>query len=169
ELAQLMDAEVAREGLRRLQPLRRLSASLAPDPGSDVGRIVALESVNYMRNQLLRDADWAGMAHGVEIRVPLVDIALLERLSPVIGQIRSSTGKVALAKAPSRPLPQEIVARAKTGFGVPTAAWVEDTSAATRGLRRPGTSTGLASRRWSQLVLMAAGPAGDKSYPVSRA
>jgi len=30
-----------------------------------------------MRNQLLRDADWAGMAHSVEILVPLVDIELL--------------------------------------------------------------------------------------------
>ena len=30
-----------------------------------------------MRNQLLRDADWAGMAHSLEIRTPLVDIAAL--------------------------------------------------------------------------------------------
>jgi len=33
-----------------------------------------------MRNQLLRDADWAGMAHSLEIRVPLVDVELLELL-----------------------------------------------------------------------------------------
>ena len=79
ELTQVMEAGLAREGLRRLQPLKRLSASLVPDPGSDVGRVVVLESTQYMRNQLLRDADWAGMAHGVEIRVPLVDETLLER------------------------------------------------------------------------------------------
>ena len=82
-----------------------------------------------MRNQLLRDADWAGMAHGVEIRVPLVDKTLLERLAPVIGRIRPGEGKVALAGAPSHALPEEIVARAKTGFGVPTGAWARDTSA----------------------------------------
>ena len=63
ELAQIMDPDFAREGLRRLKPLRSLSASLAPDPGSDVARVCALESAHYMRNQLLRDADWAGMAH----------------------------------------------------------------------------------------------------------
>jgi asparagine synthase (glutamine-hydrolysing) len=154
--------------LRRLQPLKRLSASLKPDPGSDVARIAVLESTQYMRNQLLRDADWAGMAHGVEIRVPFVDSTLLERLSPVIGRIAPGAGKVALAVAPSRPLPQEIVARAKTGFGVPTGAWAGDTSTAS-GLRSPGRSKGMTSRRWSQFVFKAAGPAGDKWVPVSRA
>src|SRR5713101_4782483 len=129
ELTQVIDADVAREGLRRLQPLKRLSASLVPDPGSDIGRVAVLESTQYMRHQLLRDADWAGMAHGVEIRVPLVDKTLLERLAPVIGRIGPGEGKVALAGAPSHALPEEIVARAKTGFGVPTGAWARDTSA----------------------------------------
>ena len=87
ELPQIMDPDLAREGLRRLQPLRRLDASLAPDPGSDVARVCALESAHYMRNQLLRDADWAGMAHGVEIRVPLVDETLLQSLASVMGRI----------------------------------------------------------------------------------
>jgi asparagine synthase (glutamine-hydrolysing) len=166
ELTQVMDADVVREGLRRLRPLKRLSASLVPDPGSDVARIAVLESTQYMRNQLLRDADWAGMAHGVEIRVPLVDKTLLERLAPVIGQITPGAGKVALAGAPSRPLPQEIVARAKTGFGVPTGAWAGDTSAAS-GLRSPGKSKGLTSRGWSQFVVRSAGTACDKWLPVS--
>ena len=121
-----------------------------------------------MRNQLLRDADWAGMAHGVEIRVPLVDETLLESLAPVIGQIRPGEGKAALAGAPSRPLPDEIVARAKTGFGVPTSAWAADASASS-GLRSSGKSKGLTSRRWSQLVVKAVGPAGDNWLPVSRA
>ena len=37
-----------------------------------------------MRHQLLRDADWAGMAHGVEIRVPLVDVTLLKSVAPLL-------------------------------------------------------------------------------------
>ncbi len=64
---------MVREGLRRLRAQDRIGAALHPDPGSDVGRVCALESTHYLRNQLLRDADWAGMAHGVEIRVPLAD------------------------------------------------------------------------------------------------
>ena len=43
-----------------------------------------LESIYYLRNQLLRDSDWASMYHGVELRTPLVDITLLEDLSDVM-------------------------------------------------------------------------------------
>ena len=85
-----------------------------------------------------------------------------------IGQITPGAGKVALAGGPSRPLPQEIVARAKTGFGVSTGIWAADTLAA-GGLRRPAKSKSLISRRWLQFVLEAAGPAGDRWFPVSHA
>ena len=64
-----------------------------PDPGSDVARVCALESAHYMRNQLLRDADWAGMAHGVEIRVPLVDVTLLRSLAPAIDGLGAGAGQ----------------------------------------------------------------------------
>jgi asparagine synthase (glutamine-hydrolysing) len=40
-----------------------------------------------MRNQLLRDANWAGMAHGVDIRVPLVDATLLRSIAPAIDRL----------------------------------------------------------------------------------
>jgi asparagine synthase (glutamine-hydrolysing) len=156
ELGQIMDADVAREGLRRLRPLRRLAQSLKPDPRSGIGCVSALESANYLRNQLLRDADWAGMAHGVEIRVPLVDFALLRSLAPVFPTLRPGLGKAALAKAPRLPLPSEVVAKSKTGFSVPTGAWLQAT-----GGHRGGTpgreleTKGLASRRWSQVVMHA--------------
>src|SRR5438552_290168 len=39
ELKEVVDPDVARDGLRRLKPLRRLAANLTPDPGSDVGRV----------------------------------------------------------------------------------------------------------------------------------
>ncbi|HUU25357.1 MAG TPA: asparagine synthase (glutamine-hydrolyzing) [Methyloceanibacter sp.] len=153
ELGQIMDPDLAREGLRRLKPLRRLATSIAPDPGSDTGRVCALESSHYLRNQLLRDADWAGMAHSIEIRVPLVDITLLRSLAPVIGGLVPGAGKAALAHAPTVPLPAEIMRRGKTGFGVPTAAWMNAIAGAA-GLtvsNLPETK-GLASRQWSRVA-----------------
>jgi len=74
--------------VRRLQPLKHLDANLKPDPGSDIGRVCALESSQYLRNQLLRDADWAGMAHSLEIRVPLVHAATLEALAPSLPRLK---------------------------------------------------------------------------------
>ena len=154
ELGAILGSDVAREGVRRLMPLRRLAAGVVPDPGSDMARVCALESANYLRNQLLRDADWAGMAHGVEIRVPLVDATLLKSLAPAMPTLAPGTGKAALAQAPALALPDEILTRAKTGFVVPASAWMGavagDPVAATDGASE---AKGLASRRWSRKVL----------------
>jgi asparagine synthase (glutamine-hydrolysing) len=159
ELPDVMDAEIAREGLRRLKPLRRVAASLTPDPSSDVARVCALESAHYLRNQLLRDADWAGMAHGLEIRVPLVDFTLLGALARAIPALTLGAGKAALAEAPVVPLPNEILTRSKSGFSVPTGDWMN--AAAGEGLGPIGRATetkGLVSRRWSRVVLNEAAP-----------
>jgi asparagine synthase (glutamine-hydrolysing) len=154
ELNAFMDHDLVREGMRRLAPFDRLAMSIVPDPGSDMARVSVLESSNYMRHQLLRDADWAGMAHGVEIRVPLVDVALLKAVAPTFASLVPGAGKAALAQAPSRPLPDELVARAKTGFHVPTGAWMARTASSkpSGAGQRP---KGLVSREWSQLVLSA--------------
>jgi len=153
ELPAFLDRDLVREGLRRLKPLRRLGSSLSPDPGSDVGRVCALESAHYMRNQLLRDADWAGMAHGLEIRVPLVDFTLLQKLASAIPALTKGVGKAALADAPTLPLPSEITVRSKTGFVVPTWAWMDAVTRATRSTKvHEIGAKGLASREWSRMV-----------------
>ncbi|MGB0018568.1 MAG: asparagine synthase (glutamine-hydrolyzing) [Terriglobales bacterium] len=153
ELPEVMDAEIAREGLRRLEPLHRIAASLKPDPGSDIARVCVLESAHYMRNQLLRDADWAGMAHSLEIRVPLVDFTLLRALAPAIPALTPGAGKAALAKAPTMPLPNQIVTRAKTGFGVPIGNWMKGTAREGSGaLVRAAEAKGDVFRRWSGAV-----------------
>jgi asparagine synthase (glutamine-hydrolysing) len=163
ELSEIMNSELAREGLRRLKPLELLARSITPDPGTDIRRVCALESSQYMRNQLLRDADWAGMAHGIEIRVPLVDLTLLRSIAPAIDSLGAGSGKAALARAPSRPLPEEIVTRAKTGFAVPTGSWMAS-AAARRGV---GVEPkGLVSRRWSRVVLASSDKALQGAYAV---
>ena len=160
ELMRLMDPDLARLGLRRLGLMDRLNEAIRPDPASDVGRVCALESSCYLRNQLLRDADWAGMAHSLEIRTPLTDIALLTTLAPVISRLQLGMGKAALAQAPSTPLPAEVTDRAKTGFTVPTGVWMA--AAGRQGARASATvHKGLVARGWSQLVLDRCGPAAE--------
>jgi asparagine synthase (glutamine-hydrolysing) len=157
ELGAMLEPDLVREGLHRLTPLGRLAATLRPDPGTDMGRVCALESSHYMRDQLLRDADWAGMAQSVEIRTPLVDAALLRDLAPVIPGLAPGQGKRALALAPSVPLPASVADRAKTGFVVPTAAWMAAEADRLDAPRDSATlhSKGLASRHWSRLVFAA--------------
>jgi asparagine synthase (glutamine-hydrolysing) len=142
ELSAQLDPELVRDGLRRLQPVRRLARSLEPDPGSAFGRVSTLESTNYLKNQLLRDTDWTGMAHSLEVRTPLVDIELLKTLGPLLANLPVGEGKRALAAAPSMPLPQKVVDRAKSGFGVPLGDWLYPENA-----RRLGK--GAVSRLWA--------------------
>ncbi len=123
ELPALMGADRARAGLERLQPLAHIAAALTPDPGTPFGRVATLEASLYLRNQLLRDADWAGMAHSLEIRTPLVDYHLLRDLAPYLPGLRGR-GKQLLAASPSQPLPADLVQRPKTGFQTPIGNWL---------------------------------------------
>lgn len=88
-------------------------------------QISFLESTRYMRNQLLRDADWAGMAHSVEIRTPFVDQFLLKQLSPLLVSSTPPT-KLQMAQTLIKPLPPVILNRKKTGFSVPTREWLTE-------------------------------------------
>ena len=66
---------------RRFTPPKPASAhrsSIETSAATSFGKVAVLESSLYMRNQLLRDTDWASMAHSLEVRVPLVDAELLK-------------------------------------------------------------------------------------------
>jgi asparagine synthase (glutamine-hydrolysing) len=77
-----------------------------------------------MRNQLLRDIDWASMAHSLEVRVPLVDAFLLAAVAPAVFSTAKRDGKALLARSPRKPLPEAIMTRRKTGFTLPIRDWL---------------------------------------------
>ena len=86
ELDALLDESWLKEGLERLSTVRTLAGTVSTlrTAGASLhAQIAALESCWYMRNQLLRDTDWSSMAHGLEVRVPFVDMStLLKRIEP---------------------------------------------------------------------------------------
>lgn len=126
ELIEVMDPELAAAGLEALS-----NSALHPADLERVrhlplrAQITFLESTRYMRNQLLRDADWAGMAHSVELRTPLVDFTLLTQLAPLL-QSATPPSKLDMASTLPKPLPPNILHRGKTGFFVPVREWVAD-------------------------------------------
>jgi asparagine synthase (glutamine-hydrolysing) len=123
ELPDLLGSDLAEEGLRRLRPLARIEQVLQPFPGDPFSAVSVLETSLYMRNQLLRDTDWAGMAHGVEIRVPYVDVGLVKAIpaGSVLGRVRA---KRLLGEVPERGLPAQVKSRPKTGFSIPLQKWI---------------------------------------------
>jgi asparagine synthase (glutamine-hydrolysing) len=111
--------------------LARISAEnweVSQNPDSLIGdaRLLLglIESKTYLRNQLLRDGDWASMDHGVELRTPLVDIRLLESLVPYIAQFERFGNKSLLSNSPSKVVPGFVTCRKKTGFSIPIDKWV---------------------------------------------
>lgn len=124
ELPTLIDGDIARAGLATYQPMEHLRDYVGhvSEPWQMVHR---LESQQYMRNQLLRDADWASMAHSLELRVPLVDVRLREYLSSQNFEPARSYGKVALVRQVAPELPEEFFTRSKSGFLFPTMEWLD--------------------------------------------
>jgi len=144
ELPSLLDESWVIEGLERLATGSALSATLAPlraAGATEHVQIAALESCWYMRNQLLRDTDWSSMAHGVEVRVPFVDFALLELLGPAIASTNPPTKDELAACCVGIPAP--VISRAKTGFTTPVRQWISESE---------GTYAGRGLRGWASRV-----------------
>ncbi len=134
ELPSVLGPEIAEEGVKRLNMLRIIERTVMPDPGNPFARVSALESSLYLRNQLLRDMDWASMAHSLEVRVPLVDAHLLRRVAPAL-VTRRERGKKILARAARPPLPDDVRERRKTGFTLPITEWLKKEGAVEFGKR----------------------------------
>jgi asparagine synthase (glutamine-hydrolysing) len=62
------------------------------------------------------------MAHSLELRVPLVDVPLLREVVS-LGDAGQTPGKHDLFRTASPPLPEAILHRQKTGFGIPVYDW----------------------------------------------
>ena len=149
ELDELIDPALVADGLRRLAPLSHIAAALqGARPLGDFDRVAALETALYMRNQLLRDADWAGMSHGVEIRVPYVDPFFLAALPPgdVLARVNA---KDAVADVPVPPLPAAVRERRKTGFVTPVGRWLREAAGTPAG---DAVDFSAASRSWALRV-----------------
>jgi asparagine synthase (glutamine-hydrolysing) len=122
ELEAVLPADVVHAGLAALEPIGHTASQLAQDLTHPFASVAALEASLYMRNQLLRDADWASMAWSIEVRVPLVDRVLLAALAPLIVGGAGDKNLLAIAARPA--LPAIVRTRPKTGFSTPIAKWL---------------------------------------------
>jgi len=124
DLVELMGPDLAQEALAGFSAaawVREMAGPVSEDPKLAVGQV---ESMSYLRNQLLRDSDWASMDHSVELRTPLVDAYLLTEIQALLPQFARFPNKALLANSPTRPLPRDIIKRTKTGFGIPVGRWL---------------------------------------------
>jgi len=137
------DSERALESVLR----ESVARSSALDP---INRVSYLESHWYMRNTLLRDSDSMSMAHGLELRVPFLDRALVEACFRIPGdqKLRGDLPKSLLLASLGVELPREIVNRPKRGFTLPFERWL-------KGEMRPVVEDALLKSDWDQTSISA--------------
>jgi asparagine synthase (glutamine-hydrolysing) len=99
---------------------------------SEAGKLTPLAATSwmelrsYMVSTLLRDTDCVSMARSLEVRVPLLDTALIEFICalPDEARYRRGTQKALLVKSLGDLLPPEIVGVRKKTFTLPWDQWL---------------------------------------------
>jgi len=140
-------------------PAAELVADLHRCP-TEADAIAWLESSTYMGDMLLRDSDALSMAHGLELRLPLVDTTLFRALAAQPAHVRLAPAKQLLRDA--MPEVQAVIGDGpKQGFVFPFQRWFEQSHFGGHGLDAlpplppipPGLDMAPWARRWGLMVL----------------
>jgi len=94
---------------------------------SPLDQMLALEQRFFLADHNLNYTDKMSMAAGVEVRVPFLDLDLVDFAAHIPNKFkqRGSVGKWVLKKAMEPYLPKEVIYRPKTGFGAPLRTWMK--------------------------------------------
>lgn len=92
-----------------------------PHENSEINKFLFWEIKTFLVNHNLNYTDKLSMATGVEVRVPFLDLDLVEfstKIPPTM-KLKGKEVKYILKKTLEKYLPSEIIFRHKTGFGLP--------------------------------------------------
>lgn len=102
----------------------RIPLGRRPD-SSPLNRLLQLNFETYLLDDLLVKSDRCSMSHGLELRSPFLDTALMAYAArlPDALRVRGGSLKWILREAFREMLPSSILTRSKMGFGVPLPLW----------------------------------------------
>lgn len=108
------------------EPATALDDALPAGLGDPAQRMMYLDSLSYLPDDILCKVDRAAMSVSLETRVPFLDHQVAQvawRLPPHM-LIRGGQGKWALRQLLYRHVPQALIERPKQGFGIPVGQWL---------------------------------------------
>ena len=115
-------------------------------------RMTLADALSYLTDDILQKVDRAAMSVALETRVPFLDNDVVEfaaRIPPVM-KVRDGHGKWLVRQVLYRHVPQNLVDRPKSGFGIPIDDWL-------RGPLKPWASDLLSPARLRAQNLFNAG------------
>jgi len=94
----------------------------------DITKMQYLDIHLWQAGDILLKADKMSMAHGLEVRVPLLDKEVFKVASrlPVKHRVTRKSTKYAFRQAAKRHLPPEVAEKRKLGFPVPVRIWLRE-------------------------------------------
>ena len=118
-----------REAVRGIDALAPMTDFIAPLPRSvsAVDRMLALEQRFFLPDHNLTYTDKMSMAVGVEVRVPFLDLELVDFAARIPARFkqRGAVGKWVFKRSMEQYLPHEVIYRPKAGFTAPLRRWMQ--------------------------------------------
>lgn len=96
------------------------------DDIDDIQKMMLIDSISYLPDDILVKVDRAAMGVSLETRVPFLDHNIFEFAAkiPLSMKLRNGTGKSILREVLYKYVPKKIIERPKMGFGIPISDWL---------------------------------------------
>jgi len=93
----------------------------------DITKMMAVDMVTYLPDDILVKVDRAAMGISLETRVPFLDHEVFEFASkiPIEMKLNKGVGKSVLRDVLYKYVPKDLIERPKMGFGVPVGVWLK--------------------------------------------